>query len=79
MNGTNIASIKRIIMHENFNLLKLLANDIALLELHSQLIYNYKTIAPVTLPEPNFEVPQTQAGAPGVLIGWGINQVSLFF
>ncbi|XP_013097364.1 chymotrypsin-2 [Stomoxys calcitrans] len=72
-NGANVIAVKRIIMHEGYNPSKSYANDIALLELQGQLIYNYKTIAPVTLPESYFETDQVSAGSPGVLAGWGLN------
>lgn len=74
--GENVVKVKRIIMHEDYAPSRSYANDIALLELEGTLIYNYKTIAPVQLPEPYFEVPQTSEGAPGVLAGWGLNAVS---
>ncbi|CAD6992479.1 chymotrypsin-1-like [Ceratitis capitata] len=73
-NSTNVAKVKRIIIHEYYRPADSYANDIALLELFGQLVYNYKTIAPVTLPEPNFEIPQVSEGAPGVLAGWGRNE-----
>ncbi|TMW54320.1 hypothetical protein DOY81_000593 [Sarcophaga bullata] len=71
--GVNVIKVKRIIMHEDYAPARSYANDIALLELDGSLIYNYKTIAPVTLPEPYFEIPQTPEGVPGVLAGWGLN------
>lgn len=76
-NGPNVIGIKRIVMHENYAPAQNYANDIALLELEGQLIYNYKTLAPVQLPEPYFEIPQVAEGAPGILAGWGLNMVSL--
>ncbi|XP_065354167.1 CUB and peptidase domain-containing protein 2-like [Calliphora vicina] len=72
-NDTNVVNVTRIIMHEGYAPAKSYANDIALLELKQSLVYNYKTIAPVTLPDSFFEVPQTKEGAPGVLAGWGLN------
>ncbi|XP_018797288.1 PREDICTED: chymotrypsin-2-like [Bactrocera latifrons] len=72
--SSNVAKVKRIIVHEDYSPEDAYANDIALLKLFGQLVYNYKTIAPVTLPEPYFEIPQVQAGAPGVLAGWGRNE-----
>ncbi|XP_065354166.1 mite allergen Der p 3-like [Calliphora vicina] len=72
-NGENVVAVKRIIMHEDYAPSRSYANDIALLELEGSFVYNYKTLAPVTLPDPYFEVPQTQQGAPGVLAGWGLN------
>uniref|UniRef100_A0A1I8Q1R5 Peptidase S1 domain-containing protein n=1 Tax=Stomoxys calcitrans TaxID=35570 RepID=A0A1I8Q1R5_STOCA len=71
--GENIAQVKRIIIHEQYNPSKNFLNDIALLELEEALVYNYKNIAPVTLPKPRFEIHQVPKGAPGVLIGWGYN------
>lgn len=76
-NGPNVVGVKRIIMHEGYKPSASYANDIALLELQGSLIYNYKTIAPVTLPDPYFEIPQVDEGAPGILAGWGLNAVSL--
>ncbi|XP_013097368.2 chymotrypsin-2-like [Stomoxys calcitrans] len=73
VNSTNVVGVKRIIMHENYNPAKSFANDIALLELTGSLIYNYKTMAPVTLPDPYYEIDQVPEGAPGVLAGWGLN------
>ena len=78
-NGENVVKVKRIIMHEDYAPSRAYANDIALLELEGSLVYNYKTIAPVTLPEPYFEIPQTPEGVPGILAGWGLNAVSQFF
>ncbi|XP_013097367.2 mite allergen Der p 3 [Stomoxys calcitrans] len=73
VNGTNVVGIKRFIIHEDYNESQSYANDIALLELYGRLIYNYKTLAPVTLPESYFEIDQVAAGSPGVLAGWGFN------
>ncbi|XP_067625037.1 transmembrane protease serine 9-like [Eurosta solidaginis] len=67
----NVLKVKRYTMHEDYRPNDAHANDIALIELYGQLVYNYKTIAPVTLPEPNFEIPQVTEGVPGVLAGWG--------
>ena len=78
-NGANVVKVKRIIMHEDYAPARAYANDIALLELEGSLIYNYKTIAPVTLPEPYYEIPQIPEGIPGVLAGWGLNAVSFTF
>ncbi|XP_065354168.1 mite allergen Der p 3-like [Calliphora vicina] len=69
--GPNVVGVKRIVMHEGYAPAKSYANDIALLELERSLVYNYKTIAPVTLPDSFFEVSQTKQGAPGILAGWG--------
>lgn len=77
-NGKNVVGVKQIIMHEDYAPSRSFANDIALLELEGSLIFNYKTLAPVTLPDPYFEIPQTNEGAPGVLAGWGLNAVSFF-
>ncbi|XP_036324593.1 chymotrypsin-2-like [Rhagoletis pomonella] len=70
--STNVAKVKRIVVHENYSSWYII-NDIALLELNGQLVYNYKTIAPVTLPAQGFEIPQVPEGVPGVLAGWGRN------
>ncbi|XP_013097363.2 trypsin 3A1 [Stomoxys calcitrans] len=72
-NGANVIGVKRIIMHEKYNPSDSYANDIALLELTGSLVYNYKTIAPVTLPDPYYEIDQVPEGVPGVLAGWGLN------
>lgn len=74
--GSNVVGVKRIVMHEDYAPARNYANDIALLELEGQLVYNYKTLAPVTLPEPYFDIAQTDEGAPGILVGWGLNAVS---
>ncbi|XP_037952058.1 chymotrypsin-2-like [Teleopsis dalmanni] len=71
--GPNIASVKRIIVHSGYNPAANYAHDIALLELYGELSFNYRTLAPVTLPEAGFEIPQVPEGAPGVLTGWGLN------
>uniref|UniRef100_A0A1A9WVH8 Peptidase S1 domain-containing protein n=1 Tax=Glossina brevipalpis TaxID=37001 RepID=A0A1A9WVH8_9MUSC len=70
----NVVPIKNIIMHEKYNVQPEYANDIALLELHEDLVFNYKTLAPVTLPEPYYEIPQVAEGVKGVLVGWGKNE-----
>lgn len=75
--GDNIANVKRIIVHEGYSATKY-ENDIALLELENPLVYDYKTVAPVALPDSYFEVPQTTKGAEGVLTGWGLDAVSFF-
>lgn len=72
----NVVNVKRIIVHENYSPSDNFANDIALLELFSVLLYNYETIAPISLPSRSFEIDQVDLGAPGVLIGWGTNGVS---
>ncbi|XP_075145431.1 chymotrypsin-2-like [Haematobia irritans] len=69
----NVVQVKRIVMHEDYRPSDSYANDIALLELKGSLIYNYKTIAPVTLPDRYFEIDQVPEGAPGILAGWGVN------
>ncbi|XP_061394696.1 trypsin-1 [Musca vetustissima] len=71
--GDNVVPVKRIIMHEDYNPANSYANDIALLELYGTLVFNYKTLAPVNLPEPYFEIDQQPEGVPGVLAGWGLN------
>ncbi|XP_073820414.1 chymotrypsin-1-like [Musca autumnalis] len=73
-NGDNVIPVKRIIMHEGYDPSNSYANDIALLELHGAFVFNYKTLAPVNLPEPYFEIPQQLEGVPGVLAGWGLNE-----
>ncbi|CAD6992477.1 unnamed protein product [Ceratitis capitata] len=70
--GSNVAKVKRIIVHQNYSNVEI-TDDIALLELAGQLVFNYKTIGPVTLPAQNFEIPQVDEGVPGVLVGWGLN------
>uniref|UniRef100_A0A1I8ND40 Peptidase S1 domain-containing protein n=1 Tax=Musca domestica TaxID=7370 RepID=A0A1I8ND40_MUSDO len=72
--GDNVIPVKRIIMHEGYNPSNSYANDIALLELYGTLVFNYKTLAPVNLPDPYFEIPQLPEGVPGVLAGWGLNE-----
>lgn len=74
--SVNVVNVKRIIVHENYDPSDYHANDIALLELYSSLMYNYKTIAPISLPTSLFEIDQVAAGAAGVLVGWGKNGVS---
>ncbi|XP_036322969.1 mite allergen Der p 3-like [Rhagoletis pomonella] len=71
--STNVAKVKRIIVHEDYRPADAYANDIALLKLFGQLVFNGKTIAAVTLPEQGFEIPQVAEGAPGILVGWGLN------
>lgn len=73
--------VERIIVHENYRPGGSYVNDIALLKLHNGLVYDYMHVASVALPDAYFEVPQTQTGAAGVLLGWGLNAVSssLFF
>ncbi|XP_067644505.1 trypsin-1-like [Eurosta solidaginis] len=70
--SSNLVTVKRFILHEDYDDDEV-SNDIALLELYGKLVYNYKTIAPVTLPEQNFEIPQVPEGVPGSLAGWGVN------
>ena len=72
--AANVASVKRVIWHENYSSYYL-TDDVALLELFGQLVFNYNTIAPVTLPAQNYEIPQIAEGVPGVLAGWGLNAV----
>ncbi|XP_054729908.1 trypsin-like [Anastrepha obliqua] len=72
--SANVAKVKRIIMHEGYSPNDAYANDIALLELSGQLVFNYKTLAPVTLPEQDFEIAQVAEGEPGILAGWGLNE-----
>lgn len=72
--SSNVAKVKRIIWHENYSN-AFITDDIALLELFGQLVFNFKTIAPVTLPAQNYEIPQIAEGVPGVLAGWGLNAV----
>lgn len=75
-NSDNVAKVKTIIMHEEYSPANTYANDIALLELSGTMAFNYKTIAPINLPEEFFETAQTPEGEPGVLAGWGLNAVS---
>lgn len=65
--------VERIIVHENYRPGGSYVNDIALLKLHNGLVYDYMHVASVALPDAYFEVPQTQTGAAGVLLGWGLN------
>uniref|UniRef100_A0A1A9VVF8 Peptidase S1 domain-containing protein n=1 Tax=Glossina austeni TaxID=7395 RepID=A0A1A9VVF8_GLOAU len=74
----NVVPVKRIILHEKYNVQPEFANDIALLELKGQLVFNYKTLAPVSLPDPYYEIPQIPEGVQGVLVGWGKNETNGF-
>nr|XP_036224438.1 anionic trypsin-1-like isoform X1 [Bactrocera oleae] len=69
----NFAPVERIIVHENYTPGGSYANDIALVKLYNGLVYDYVKVASVALPDPYFEVPQTEIGAAGVLLGWGLN------
>uniref|UniRef100_T1GIM6 Peptidase S1 domain-containing protein n=1 Tax=Megaselia scalaris TaxID=36166 RepID=T1GIM6_MEGSC len=66
--GPNIAKVKKIIYHENYNPSSII-NDIALLQLETPLKYNYINVAPIQLPPQGYEVP-----ANSQLIGWGLEK-----
>ncbi|XP_030375946.1 chymotrypsin-2 [Scaptodrosophila lebanonensis] len=74
--GPNVVAAKRIIQHELYNPAANYVNDIALIEVAEPIVFDYETVAPVTLPPLNFETPQTPEGGEGVLIGWGLNATS---
>jgi len=78
--GPNVVAVKRIIQHKLYNPYNPLsnhANDIALVEVAVPFQFDYKTVAPVELPEMNFETPQLDEGGAGELIGWGLNAVCI--
>uniref|UniRef100_A0A0A1WVC7 Trypsin-1 n=1 Tax=Zeugodacus cucurbitae TaxID=28588 RepID=A0A0A1WVC7_ZEUCU len=69
----NFTQVERLIVHEDYRPGGSYVNDIALIKLHNGLVYDYVHVAPVALPDPYFEVPQTESVTPGVLLGWGLN------
>ncbi|XP_065722027.2 chymotrypsin-2 [Drosophila suzukii] len=73
INGPNVVGIKKIIQHEDFDPSRQNANDISLVKVEEPFEFNEVSVAPVELPSLAFAVPQTDAGAEGVLIGWGLN------
>lgn len=75
-NGPNVVGVKRIIQHKEYNPYANYANDIALLQVLVPFKFD-KNVAPVRLPALNFATPQGNEGGNGILIGWGLNEVSL--
>ncbi|XP_055903826.1 chymotrypsin-2-like [Eupeodes corollae] len=69
--GPNVATVKKIIVHENYSPINNYADDIALLQLEGRLSINDKTIGQLKLPKQGFEVP---ADDMGTLIGWGLEK-----
>ncbi|KAH8382773.1 hypothetical protein KR009_005191, partial [Drosophila setifemur] len=72
--GPNVVKVKKIIQHEAFDPTHQNANDIALLMVEEPFQFDGVTVAPVELPALAFAIPQTDAGAEGVLLGWGLNE-----
>jgi len=75
INGPNVVGIKKIIQHEDFDPSRQNANDISLMMVEEPFEFDGVSVAPVELPTLAFAVPQPDAGAEGVLIGWGLNAV----
>ncbi|KAH8358607.1 hypothetical protein KR093_001236, partial [Drosophila rubida] len=71
--GSNVVAVARIIQHELYSPSNNYANDVALIQVAEPFEFDYKTVAPVQLPEQNFATPQTKEGGTGELIGWGLN------
>ncbi|XP_055849536.1 mite allergen Der p 3 [Episyrphus balteatus] len=69
--GPNVATVKKIIWHENYIPTSRYDDDVALLQLEGRLSFNGKTIAAIKLPEQGFEVP---GGDIGTLVGWGLEK-----
>lgn len=72
----NIALVKEVIIHEDFEP-ESLAHDIALLRLKTFLQYKKNLISKVVLPPQGFEVLTNDSKA--ALIGWRLNAVKLFY
>lgn len=70
----NVASVNKIIVHENFGRKYSGINDIALLRLSNSLSYQTGKIEPVSLPPQGYELPYNNLKA--FTLGWGFNEVS---
>ncbi|EDV42032.1 uncharacterized protein Dana_GF17773 [Drosophila ananassae] len=74
VSGPNVLGVRKIIQHEAFDPNHQNANDISLLMVYIPFKFDGIKVAPVKLPTVSFATPQSDAGAEGVLIGWGLNE-----
>lgn len=67
----SVYDIELVVIHPGYDPFNSYVNDIAVFKLRRPLMFG-KTVQPVQLPRPCFEVPESDPAV--TLIGWGLNE-----